>query len=199
MYGNLRHRCGVRGCFPSQVGGRCNRHASRAILFGHFCRLNCRNLQPGRHFGPFLSAQLPSPAAEPSFFAIFVGSTVVACSRAILFGHFCRLNCRHLRPSHHFLPFLSAQLSSPAAKPSFSAIFVGSTVAACSRAIIFGHFCRLNCRHLQPGHHFRPFLSSQLSSSAAGQSFSALFVGSTATAERGVLRNGIFCVNSRQT
>ena len=103
----------------------------------------CHNLQLGRHFRPYLMARLSSSSVGPPFLAVFVGSAVAICSRAVIFGRFCRLGCRHLQSGRHFRPFLSAQLSSSAVGPPFSAVFVGSAVVTCSRAAILGRFCRL--------------------------------------------------------
>ena len=120
-------------------------------------------MQSGRHFRPFLSARRSLHAVGPSFSAIFGGLIVVDCSPAIIFGHFWRLGCHCLQSGHHFRPFLSARLSLPAVGPSFSAIFGGSAVIACSRTVIFGHFWRPGGRCMQSGRHFRPFLAARLS------------------------------------
>ena len=77
---------------------------------------------------------LPPPAAGPSFWAIFVGSTVTVCSQAVILGRFRRLNCHRLQPGRHFGQFSSAQLSPSAAGPSFWAVFDGRGAGRCSSA-----------------------------------------------------------------
>jgi len=131
----------------------------QAIIFGHFCRLDCCHGRPR----PAISS------AVPSFSAFFVGLTVVMAGS----------DRPSLPPGHHYCPFLLAQRSFLSARPSLSAHFVGLTVIFFRQAVILGHFCWLSGLFCPPDHHFCSFLSAWRSIFPAGPSLSAVFAGST--------------------
>ena len=116
------------------------------------------SLPPSHHFRPFLSAWRLIFPVRPSFWAVFAGWAVVFVRQAVIFGPFCRLGGQFFPPGRHFQPFLLAQRSFLSARPSFLAVFAGLAVVFVRQAIIiFGPFCRLECRHGRPD--WLPFCS----------------------------------------
>ena len=83
------------------------------------------------------------------------------CAKMAINVHFAELPGREKHKIGPKCPFAGPSLPPSAVKPSFSAFFVGSTVVACSRAVIFAVFCRFNCSRVQPGRHFRAFLMAE--------------------------------------
>ena len=140
----------------------------QAVIFGPFCRLGGRFCPPDHHFCSFLSAWRSIFPAGPSFSAVFAGLAVIFVRQAVILGCFCWLSGRFCPSGRHFGLFLLAWRSFFPAGPSFWAVFAGWAVVFCPpghhfqpflldgrsffvrRAVIFGPFCRLECRHGRP-------------------------------------------------